>query len=231
MISNFDNCLYIHIPKTAGQSIESVFLERAGLSWAQRDVMLLKRNSDPKKGPPRLAHLTALEYLEKGYLDKSSFNDLTKFTFVRNPWDRLVSEYRYKQHKFSFKDFIFKHLPKVNEDDYLNHNGLYRHIMPQHLFIYNQQQELMVDFVGKFENLNNDFHIISEMICHQKLDLPHKNKTAEKSLKEILISPFKQLKKSNSSSHKCYQDFYDKESQEYIAELYAKDIELFDYIF
>ncbi len=227
MISYYDKCLYIHIPKTAGQSIESVFLQRAGLSWEQRSSMLLKSNSNPQKGPPRLAHLTAREYLDYGYLTPKEFNKLFRFTFVRNPWDRLVSEYRYKQHKYSFKDFLFKHFPEKNIDDYRHHNGIYRHVMPQYKFIYNDKGKCLVNFVGKFENIDEDFAIVSNMICQQRLSLPHKNKTSAKGINSI----FKRFTKTEKNKIDHYRSFYDSESKEFVEMFYQQDIELFDYTF
>ncbi|NMP32955.1 sulfotransferase family protein [Thalassotalea sp. M1531] len=231
MISTFDNCLYIHIPKTAGQSIESVFLERAGLSWEQREAMLLKPNSTPELGPPRLAHLTTQEYLDYGYLTKDELSKLFKFTIVRNPWDRLVSEYRYKQHKFAFKDFLFNHFPEEGVDDYKEHNGIYRHVMPQYQFIYDNNDNLMVDFVGKFENLKEDFASITQTLCGQPLDLPHKNKTQDGSLAHVLKKKLFPKKSKKSQPSPSYKEFYDDESKEFIGELYKKDIALFDYTF
>jgi len=50
-------CLFVHVPKTAGMSIDQVFLELVGLTWKTRAPLLLGGNDDPKLGPPRLEHL------------------------------------------------------------------------------------------------------------------------------------------------------------------------------
>lgn len=230
MISHNDNCLFIHIPKAAGQSVESIFLQQNNLTWDEREQLLLKPNSDPQKGPPRLAHLTADEYLSLGYLAPDKFNALFKFTIVRNPWDRLVSEYLYKKHSFCFKDFIFKYFPEKDVDDYKQHNGLYRHVMPQHQFIYGKENKCLVDYVGKFETLQQDFSIISQKIFGKPLVLPHKNKTQQQS---VLSRSLNKLKKSmtGTQNKKHYSSFYDDETQEWVAKFYAKDIELFGYHF
>lgn len=178
MISKQENCLFIHIPKTAGQSVETVFLERAGLSWGHRADLLLKPNSNPRKGPPRLAHLTAREYVELGYLSEEEFNRLYKFTVVRNPWDRLVSEYTYQRYPYSFKDFIFKHFPQPGEDDYQRHHGHYRHVIPQADFVCDAGGNLLMDYVIKFEQLQQGFDEVTKALTGEALQLPHKNKTA-----------------------------------------------------
>jgi hypothetical protein len=228
MISTFDKCIFIHIPKTAGQSIESVFLSRAGLTWAQREKMLLSPNSDPAFGPPRLAHLTATEYVKHKYLTATEFNDYYRFSFVRNPWDRLVSEYRYKQHAFSFKKFLFDYFPAVNVDDYCGYNGIYRHVMPQYLFLYDKKMTLQVDKIGKFESLLTDFSAISKLICGQALQLPHINKTTKTN---FMASLRYWLCFWQTESAKHYSDYYDDETQAWVAHYYAKDIALFDYQF
>src|SRR5687768_14243923 len=55
-------CLFVHVPKTAGMSIEHVFLRLVGLTWETRAPLLLGGNDDPRLGPPRLEHLKASEY-------------------------------------------------------------------------------------------------------------------------------------------------------------------------
>jgi len=65
LISHHDKCLFVHVPKCAGQSVEMFFLDRIGLDWERRAPLLLRPNDVPALGPPRLAHLKAAEYVEK----------------------------------------------------------------------------------------------------------------------------------------------------------------------
>jgi sulfotransferase famil protein len=223
LISKFDNCLFVHIPKVAGQSIETVFLERAGLNWQQRESMLLRANADSKLGPPRLAHLTAQEYVTLQYLTLNEFNAMFSFTFVRNPWDRLVSEYVYRKYPYSFKDFLFKFFPKPTDDDFSKGQDFYRHIAPQADFICDEENNLLVDFVGRFENLAEDFAKVTKLITGNSLVLPHKNKSPRKKLQKLLGF--------SANEKQQYGQFYDDESQEFVANLYERDIELFNYDF
>lgn len=221
MICKDDNCIFIHIPKVAGQSIESVFLERAGLSWSERDSFLLKPNKNPKLGPPRLAHLTAEEYVKLGYLNESEFNSMFRFAFVRNPWERLVSEYIYRKYPYTFHDFLFKFFPEPESNNYTEGTDLHRHIIPQSDFLYNSKGELLVDFIGRFENLSVDFAKVTKLITGHHLTLPHKNKSNSK-LKKLL---------NFSKKNKHYSEFYNKQSRSFVENLYRKDIELFGYEF
>ena len=223
MISKYDNCLFVHVPKVAGQSVESVFLERAGLTWKQRDAMLLKHNSNPSLGPPRLAHLTAQEYVKYGYLSPEEFAQLFSFAFVRNPWDRLVSEYIYRKYPYSFKEFLVMFFPTHQHDNYIQGLDLYRHVLPQTDFLCDDKGDVLVDFVGKFENLVQDFSKVTKLITGQSLTLPHKNKTSQKRLQQLV-----KLVNKNKTH---YSEFYDEESRMLVAKLYQRDIEIFGYVF
>lgn len=219
MISKLDNCLFVHIPKVAGQSIESVFLTRAGLQWSQREAFLLKPNTNPEFGPPRLAHLMAKEYVELGYVTEQTFSQLYRFSFVRNPWQRILSEYLYRGYSCSFKQFLLKQFPKPNSDNYTTGEDLYRHVMPQAEFVCDGQGRLLVDFVGRFENIAADFARVSKVITGVELVLPHKNKTKSNFLDLLKQKP------------RHYTEYYCNKTQKFVENYYAQDIELFDYQF
>jgi hypothetical protein len=236
MISHQDKCLFVHIPKAAGQSVESIFVSRMGLTWEQREALLLRPNSDPSKGPPRLAHLTASEYLGLGYVSETQFSKYIKFSFVRNPWARMVSEFTYRQglnekaYQGQFKDFLFTSFPQPSADNYALAKDGYRHILPQWQFLYDGEGKKLVDFIGKFENLQTDFNQICQLLNIPQQNLPHINKTSALSLTKRLRHKFLQI--IPALGHKPhYSDYYDSESQEFIRQRYQRDIELFDYKF
>jgi len=225
-------CLFVHIPKTAGQSVEQVFLRLLGLTWETRAPLLLRGNDDPRLGPPRLAHLTAAEYVSCGYLTPAEFGSYFKFSIVRNPWDRIVSEYRYRRHPVTidFKTYLFKRLPSPGWSE------TYRHIIPQHDFLHDEAGRLLVDFVGRFERLQADFDVICARIGIPSTPLPRANR----SLEEARPRSFRELRRwvrraiwSRERAHTFphYTDYYDDESREYVGELYRKDVQAFSYAF
>lgn len=220
------NCVFVHVPKTAGKSIESYFLDLLGLSWEQRAPLLLRPNNNPARGPERLAHLTAAEYVELNYLTEEQFASAYRFSFVRNPWSRLVSEYRYRQHyrRFSFSEFVSHHLPPVGMSD------AYRHIMPQCDYLYAANGELLVDFVGRFENLEADFSKVCEQLELEPRPLARVNHTV--GLGARLRERLREWAGlSREPRHAHYTDYYDAATRDKVSQLYARDIDAFGYEF
>ncbi|MEW6989440.1 sulfotransferase family protein [Colwelliaceae bacterium 6441] len=235
MICHQDKCLFVHIPKTAGQSIESIFVKRLGLTWQEREALLLKPNSEPSKGPPRLAHLKAGEYTSCGHISTRLYQQYFKFSFVRNPWERIVSEYNYRRshgdaiYQQDFKSFLFNSFPQVCDDNYLLAKDYYRHVIPQVDFLYDQEGNCLVDFIGRFETLQQDFDKVCKQLALDLTTLPHKNKTAANGFLAYFKRNFFSL--FNQRQKKHYSHYIDLESREYIAEIYAKDISVFGYHF
>ena len=229
MICKPFNSIFVHIPKAAGRSIEQFFMNKLGLSRDNDDdrkELLLTDNDDPTKGTEKLSHLSALEYLKCGYVSKQQFDSYFKFSFVRNPWARLVSEYRYRNflsHK-SFKDFVLNKLPAPNWDD------KYRHVMPQSEMLCDKSGRLLVDFVGKFERLQQDFNEVCERLEIVDSQLPHVNSSNKKS-RELRRKLRNVLHGNQEGELISYVDFYDTETREFVANLYKSDIGLFNYSF
>jgi hypothetical protein len=227
MICRDHNCLYVHIPKTGGQSIEQFFMDLLNLDWDKdREALLLQGNEDPACGTEKLAHLSASEYVDCSHLSEKEFSGLFRFSFVRNPWSRILSEYRYRNylHHLSFRDFVLNKLPKPGWDD------KYRHVMPQYDMLHNQQGDLLVDFVGRFETLQTDFDQVCEQLGIPNSLLPHRNRSDKKSrgLKRKIRN---YLYMNGENRYQGMADFYDDETRAAVARYYAKDIETFGYRF
>jgi hypothetical protein len=130
-----------------------------------------------------------------------------KFVFVRNPWDRLVSCYHDKVLKKKLfkkcwnKDFKYfvNYVKKQNLETADRHIRLQSSLFPVNA----------VDFIGRFENFENDFQYVGKKIGLPESKLPHYNIT----------------------KHKHYSEYYDDETRAIVAEMYADDIKNFGYQF
>ncbi|WP_136809641.1 sulfotransferase family 2 domain-containing protein [Desulfosediminicola flagellatus] len=233
MICHHYKCVFIHIPKNAGQSIEHVFLKSLGLTWETRASLLLRENGHPALGPPRLAHLKAQDYVGCNYLSQELFDTYYRFTFVRNPWSRVVSLYKYLGYsrRLSFKDFL--------KDTFLHGilPNMYWFVCPQSELIYSEDGELLVDYIGRFETLQSDFDQICMHIGFPQTPLPHINISREKRDTQNFLQRggtaiMNRLRKADSfPSYASYCDYYDQETFDIVADIYQKDIDNFKYSF
>lgn len=194
IISHKHKFIYIAIPKTGTTTIHNAF---SNLDDDTLFIERLNKNQKDKVNQFIYKHIEATD-LEKQI---ENFDKYFKFTFVRNPYARAVSWVYYyfrnnkiNLHEHSFKELIFK-CP-----DWI--------WTCQRKFIFEDNKNLM-NFVGKIENLQEDFNVVCDKIKIPQQQLPHKNK----------------------SKHKSYTEYYDDETRQIVAEKYAKDIEYFGYKF
>jgi len=227
MICHPFKCIFVHIPKTGGQSIELFFMQLLGLDWdSDREALYLTRSTHDAMGTEKLAHLSALEYVDRGHMSQADYAACFKFSFVRNPWTRIVSEYRYRNyfHHHSFQDFVLHKMPRPGFGDQ------YRHVMPQYDMLHDEQGNLLVDYVGRFETLQQDFDHICEKLGIQDSTLPHKNRSDKRSRK--IKRRFKNMLFLNGENrHLRLRDYYDEQTRQAIADYYRADIEAFNYSF
>lgn len=232
MIDSDRKVIFVHVPKTAGQSIETYFLKLNDLTFDRKHELLLMPNSDPRKGPPRLAHLTMQEYYEFGYISASETQGFFKFSFVRNPWARMVSFYRYLRFNqiISFDDFVRVQFPSLVESEYWR-------VRPQSEFTHNNKLPL-VDFIGMFERLDEDFEQVCSILNIRFTKLPHLNSSSEsQKLSRHLIKFY--LKnwryflrfEPDKMHHKDYRMYYNDSLADIVAKFYSSDLELFGYQF
>ena len=172
------SAIFVHIHKTAGQSMERVFLDSLHkTSVLDGSQYLLRPNNDPTKGHERLAHLTAEEYVKYKYVSKKEFESFYKFSLVRNPWARVFSFYKFRGFNglIPFNRFVNEYLPLYFEKEH----WFFR---LQADFIYNAKNELVVNYVGKFENLDQDFKKIASALTLEFTKLPRENSSKKNTL-------------------------------------------------
>ncbi|MGJ8691879.1 MAG: sulfotransferase family protein [Thalassotalea sp.] len=226
MISNKYQCVFVHVPKTAGQSIEHFFLNLHQLAWQDKEQLLISKNKYPANGPERLAHLKAAEYYQCGHINQALYKRYFSFAFVRNPWERLVSEYLHKKidKKMTLKEYFLHGLPSENL-----FCDKYRHIMSQSDYLFDQAGNQLVTFIGRFENIQQDFDYVCQQLGIEDSTLPHKN--SARGFRRLWTRRIRHIFRVNKRVKRHYSEFYDEELKQLVAIKYQKDIELFNYKF
>jgi hypothetical protein len=208
--------IFIHIQKTGGVSISN----------------LLRRYS-PTTTPGRgLRHISARRALKQ----VENPDDYFKFAFVRNPWDRLVSWYTMidearkgvadgtaepMTRRLIKKNNLFKYVLRCGPtfDEFVINctekqwmgNGYYSFTFNQLRYLTDKNGEVLVDYIGRFENLAQDISHVFDMLDLEasQLEIPHENRSA----------------------HSHYSEMYTPETREIVRKRFRRDIEFFGYEF
>ena len=164
MISHVHKCIFIHVPKCGGTSIEFYLREHAAA----------------------LGHLPEpgldLTLRRKGLAQVLNRHpDYFVFTFVRHPFDRLVSTWRHSlrgvgpYHDRPVRDLTFAEYVRIVAEGRVAEQSQFDryHLLPQVGFIPGPSRrtlfsvpllpEVACGFIGRFERLDDDFR----EVCHR----------------------------------------------------------------
>jgi hypothetical protein len=214
VISTKHRFLFIHIPKVAGMSVNAA-LEQATYGRARRFISKAAQRVGRDTGwkvswplglvnvyPP---HLTALDWNKR--LSPAVFDSMYKFAFVRNPWDWQVSLYHYiLQDPKHHQNALLKSLGSFGQ--YLEWrvtDGLEL----QKSYLTDETGRFLVNFVGRYERLADDFQHVCRVLNLKGIGLPH----------------------INASSHRDYRTYYNARGRKLVEEHFQDDIATFGYTF
>ena len=185
-------CIFIHIPKTGGVSVAKSMIGKIAGHW------------------------TVLDY--KNIFGKEDFNNYFKFSFVRNPFTRLISAYEFLQNGgygasdekivsivrsyTGWEHFIMEYLTPATAK-------ANRHFKPQHYFICDSNDNLLVDYLGRFEELEADYEYVRKKIG--------------------IGEPLKKLNLTKSKKLTLQEYYANNETIQKVISVYNKDFELFKY--
>jgi len=209
------NFLFVHIAKTGGTSIRAT-LNR----YRWRDPYYL-----PQFFCSRISHLTghrlgckfprhAKIIAAREMLPRELFESLFKFAFVRNPWDLQVSSFhhirRERPHLVAghedFEKFLrYKLSPNRPYQFHIDTS-----IELQSDYLVDLHGKVLVNFIGRYENIEADFREACRRIGIPPPLLAHRRK---------------------AKNRLDYRSYYNDVTAELIAERFKKDIDLFDYTF
>lgn len=167
--------IFLKTPKVAGTSMLKVLVDRLG---------------EPKR------------YFKdwEGEFSDKVLGDYFIFSFVRNPWDKMVSLWKFMGRSQTIYRILTDHRKITKSTRF--------HARPCHVFTHLNGNQF-VDFIGRYESLQEDFNKVCDLIGIKRANLPM----------------------LNTSKHDHYSKYYIEDMREMVAKKYAKDIELFGYVF
>lgn len=178
MICHKHKCIFIHVPKTGGTSVERLFVKH------ETDIMLSGVNVQHK-------HTTASQMRE---LYPKEWEQYFTFTIVRNPWDWLVSRFFWshlnesKTIPTSFNQFI-NTIDRIREQSKYLRGALDTQIS----MLSDTEGNIIVNHICKFESLPVDFDYVCDKIGKAKKLLPHTHKTKHKQYTEYYDDETRQI--------------------------------------
>ncbi|MDT0556638.1 sulfotransferase family 2 domain-containing protein [Patiriisocius hiemis] len=199
MISHKHKCIFVHVPKAAGISIEEIFLDDLNLNFQNRMALLLGKNTNKSLGPPFVSHLTSSEYITQHFITQKQFETYFTFGWVRNPYDRVYSFYKYLGYKslMSFEKFVINYMPNL-----INDKNIKYFLQPMWNYL-SIDGKIAVKYVGKLENIESDILEVFKNSKIERRNIPHSNNSKEISLREKTKRIFRILKKSPLAFRHC----------------------------
>lgn len=208
MISHARRCIFVHIPKTGGTSIENlIWPEPKQRSEADLWMGFVDKYHN-KYQTGGLQHLLAGQI--KAEVEARHFDPYFKFSVVRNPWDKVISQFTFMSRRKDLRDFI-----GMQQDDclktYLQLISRRRHVQwePQVSFLFDADGHCLVDYIGRFESFAQSVRAIASRLGLEATEIPH----------------------ANQGQRGAYQDYYDAESKEMVGAMYAHDVKTFGYAY
>ena len=210
MISHDKKCIFIHIPKCGGTSIEDVIWPK-DQGRTERDLWMgFVTRFENKYQTGGLQHLLGWQVREE--VGHDVFGSYYKFAFVRNPWDRIVSQFAYMQQRPDLMDY----LGMTAETEFKSYLELIRHKehvqwMPQVRFLLDHDGSVLVDRIGRLEAFSQDCAQIFAALGLTQDRLPGH---------------------ANRSKRQPFQAYYpDDEAIEAVADIFSEDIGFLGYKF
>lgn len=168
MLSSSHRFIFIHVPKTGGNSIQSVLLpfadEQVVLKNPQQDGVDRFELQNIKYGFSK--HATLQDYCQ--HIEYSTLSKLQIFCCVRNPWERMIS-YFFSPHRgvkrWSREEFIGMLKNEASDlKDYLTQD------------IFDEEKMPGIQYL-QFEKLASEFELLCAKLGIPYSPLPHRNRS------------------------------------------------------
>ena len=192
LVSDSHKFIVFHIPKTGGSSMTYELAKYLNPFIEPPQPNKTFGGWQPLHHIDRIQHRPVQECRHTEFWEQDYF----KASFVRNPFDLVVSAW---PKNVDFTQWVIKEV--ATRKSLVSRWGC------QHDYLSNHRNELMVDWIGKYENMEKDW----EKFCY---------------MTKIEHNP---LKRFNSSWKKPYQEYYNQTTYEIVSALFKKDLYYFGY--
>lgn len=205
LISDSHQFIFVHVRKAAGSSIrdtlEPLSIVKPTDTWSKIKSRFLKTEKDYKKYAFRQHDDINVA---KRLMPPELFEAYFKFAFVRNPMERLVSEYEFIRRRPDHGRY--SKVIKMDFKNYIVYQSK-RYDAHQINMLADKNGNLLMDFIGKFENLYEDWGRVTDKLGIENKQLTHRKKAGIKD----------------------YDSYYDDETRALVSDLWKRDIVAFGY--
>jgi hypothetical protein len=197
---------FVDIPRTGSSSIRAELGMKFGPAFAKKNL-IESEFSGEQLFPD---HVPAVEV--RAILGLRTWSRIYKFSFVRNPYDRIFSLFYFLRKRnlipltWSFAEFVKRQAAADQDTPYFHFHGLRR---GQSEYLFDEQNVLLVDDVFRFEEREGAVKKIGEKIGFLELGGLHLQ--------------------GASPNNQRYTEFYDNDLRRVVAQRYASDFELLGY--
>lgn len=206
IVSHQHRFIFFAVPKTATHSVRDALRHYSSVDdWEQQ--MLFGEQTIPIPGIAKIKHGHVSVQQLKPVLDRGQWDDYFRFGFVRNPFDRFVSTCAFlNRQNPGFQANSLTWMKAALERPVFRQRTL---VVPQSTFLVNASGEVDVDFVGRYEELQESLNHVFEHLGLRSINL------------KIL----------NRSEHADYRAYYDNDLRSLVEEFYQADLACFNYSF
>ncbi len=215
MISHKHKCIFIHIPKCAGSSVEKAFSlynptntanYEAVIGWCYKNKLLMQ-------------HATPQQLLDYNLISTKQWNSYYKFVIYRNSWDKALSDYMYLNQTSNllgrFDSYLEGKKEYYHKLNLINcGNPLYEgsHLLKQVDYFVLNNEYINYDLSFDFKNISEGFE---KVILDLKLD----------------SNFFKEYVNESQYKIRHYSLFFNLRREKMIREKYNEDIDFFKFKF
>ncbi len=169
IVSHKHRFIFVHLGRTAGRSLTAAIAPHCG----RDDIVTPAGYRTGRNYAGFKRHFTAQEI--RARIGRDRFEDYFKFTIERNPWDKIVS--RYWAYAAEPHKSFYKRVPEwisgrpLSFDEWFELRVLQARFLtfghyrfPRHYDCYMEDENPLVDFIGRYENLTEHLAVISDRI-------------------------------------------------------------------